>query len=66
MEHEKITDSLVINMLRQNGYIDGNFNALKKMFMYGQVVRKTAMLMRYCQGLLNVELKNLDTPNSLF
>ena len=30
MEHEKITDSLVINMLRQNGYIDGNFNALKK------------------------------------
>ena len=27
---EKITDSLVVNMLRANGYIDGNFKPLKK------------------------------------
>lgn len=29
-KHEKITDSLVINMLRTNGYIDGAFNTLIK------------------------------------
>lgn len=27
---EKVTDSLVVNMLRANGYIDGNFQSLKK------------------------------------
>ena len=27
---EKVTDSLVVNMLRANGYIDGNFKSLKK------------------------------------
>lgn len=27
---EKVTDSLVVNMLRVNGYIDGNFKSLKK------------------------------------
>ena len=27
---EKVTDSLVVNMLRVNGYIDGNFRPLKK------------------------------------
>lgn len=27
---EKITDSLVVNMLRSNGYIDGNFKSLQK------------------------------------
>lgn len=30
MTHEKVTDSLVINMLRQNNYIDGSFRSLTK------------------------------------
>ena len=30
LKSEKVTDSLVVNMLRANGYIDGNFNPLQK------------------------------------
>lgn len=30
MKNEKVTDSLVVNMLRVNGYMDGNFNVLEK------------------------------------
>ena len=30
VKSEKVTDSLVVNMLRNSGYIDGNFNHLKK------------------------------------
>lgn len=30
MKLEKVTDSLVVNILRENGYIDGNFNSLHK------------------------------------
>ncbi len=59
-KREKVTDSLVVNMLRTNGYIDGNFKSLKKDVFVWANRSENKIIDSYNLSLTKTRLKNIE------